>query len=63
MPQIADFIQRNATLANSYGLDLVAYEAGAHLIGTGSVANNAAVSGFFGAANRDPRMGDMYPAT
>jgi len=60
MPQIADFIQRNATLANSYGLDLVAYEAGAHLIGTGSLANNAAVSGFFGAANRDPRMGDMY---
>jgi hypothetical protein len=60
LPQIVDFIQRNATLANSYGLDLIAYEAGAHLIGTGSVASNATVANFFAAANRDPRMGEMY---
>jgi hypothetical protein len=60
LPQIVDFIQRNATLANSYGLDLIAYEAGAHLIGTGSVASNRTAANFFAAANRDPRMGDMY---
>ena len=60
LPQVVDFIQRNATLASSYGLDLVAYEAGAHLIGTGSVFNDVAVTNLFLAANRDPRMGDMY---
>src|SRR6185503_19366665 len=55
MTQITDFIRRNATLASSYGLDLLAYEAGGHLIGTGSVANNAAVTDLFARANRDPR--------
>jgi hypothetical protein len=60
MAQITDFTRRNASLAAEFGVTLTAYEAGGHFIGTGSVANNPAVTAFFAAANRDPRMGQMY---
>jgi hypothetical protein len=47
-------------LASSRGLDLVAYEGGQHMVGVGNVANNQQLTNLFVAANRDPRMGDMY---
>ena len=47
-------------IANDYGLHLLAYEAGQHLAGVGSVTDNAAVVNLFKAANRDPRMGQLY---
>jgi hypothetical protein len=47
-------------LAGSRGLDLVAYEGGQHLVGVGTVIDNQPVTNLFIAANRDPRMGDMY---
>jgi hypothetical protein len=39
---------------------LLAYEGGQHLVGVGSVQNNPSVTNLFVAANRDPRMGDLY---
>jgi hypothetical protein len=60
MDQIRGFTRNNATLAAEFGLNLTAYEAGGHFIATGFVVNNPAVTSFFAAANRDPRMGDMY---
>ena len=49
-----------ADLAGSRGLALVAYEGGQHLVGVGNVINNQQITNLFMAANRDPRMGDMY---
>ena len=47
-------------LSNQHGLDLVAYEGGQHLAGTGGVQNNSGITDLFIAANRDPRMGQLY---
>ena len=47
-----------AALVGSRGLELVAYEGGQHLAGT----NNQQIANLFLAANRDPRMGEIYSA-
>ena len=47
-------------IADEHGLDLIAYEGGQHLAGTGGVQNNSGISDLFIAANRDPRMGQLY---
>ncbi|WP_244490681.1 hypothetical protein [Aureimonas frigidaquae] len=49
-----------AETARQYGLELVAYEAGQHLAGVGGLENNEALVSLFTAANRDPRMGELY---
>ncbi len=49
-----------SNLAEARGLDLLAYEGGQSLVGIGNVINNQALTALFVAANRDPRMGDMY---
>lgn len=53
-------VARHAAVAASYGLDLVAYEGGQHLVGTGGAENNEALKELFIAANRDPRMKQLY---
>jgi hypothetical protein len=53
-------MQKNKRLAGEYGLDLVAYEGGQHLVGVGEAGNDPAVTDLFVAANRDDRMGDAY---
>ncbi len=50
----------NATVANMYGLKLVAYEGGQSLAGIGSAQDNTALTNLFMAANRNPRMKDLY---
>lgn len=47
-------------VAAARGLAMVAYEGGQALYGSGGVENDAAVTGLFTAANRDPRMGSAY---
>lgn len=47
-------------LAQQQGLQLFAYEGGQHLVGHGEVKNNQTITDLFIAANRDPRMGDLY---
>ena len=39
---------------------LLAYEGGQSLVGIGSVTYNQSITNLFIAANRDPRMGDIY---
>ncbi|MDD2769500.1 MAG: cellulose-binding protein, partial [Methylococcus sp.] len=51
---------QNKAVASQYGVQLVAYEGGQHLVGVGAVTNNDAVSNLFQAANRDSRMGATY---
>ncbi len=53
-------IMQYSDLASRRGLALVAYEGGQHLAAVGNVANNPKVTDLFVAANRDPRMGDLY---
>lgn len=53
-------IESHASVAATYGLKLVAYEGGQHLVGVGNVVNNSAISSLLMAANRDARMKTVY---
>lgn len=53
-------VARHAAVARGHGLDLIAYEGGQHLVGTGGAENNEALTKLFMAANRDPRMKKLY---
>ena len=54
------FIQKQADLARRFGVRLVAYEGGQHLVGYSGTPHDEVLHGFFASANRDPRMGDLY---
>jgi hypothetical protein len=60
LPQSIKWIQEQKKVADQYGLRVVAYEAGQHLVGVGGGENNAAMTKLFQAANRHPRMGALY---
>lgn len=47
-------------LATTHNTELWCYEAGQHLVGTGPAVDDAELRNIFQAANRDPRMGNMY---
>lgn len=49
-----------AAVARKYGLQLVAYEGGQHLVGYGGAENNDTLTQLFLATNRDARMADLY---
>ena len=63
---IADIaVQRQKSIAQfntvqPYGLDLIAYESGQHLVGVGEWRNNTKLTALLNAANRHPRMYDAY---
>ncbi len=50
----------NAAIAQKYKVDLIAYEGGQHLWEVNNVQKNAAITKLFDAANRDPRMKQIY---
>jgi hypothetical protein len=49
-----------AALAQQQGLELISYESGQHLNGTNGVQDNQAIGDLLIAANKDPRMGEIY---
>jgi len=55
-------MRQNKQVANRYGLDLVAYEGGQHFSFAGNMQGDRATvnTNLFLAANRDPRMGQVY---
>jgi len=53
-------IEDNWGVANLFNLTLIAYEGGQHLAGWGGAENNQALTDLFIAANRHPRMGQIY---
>lgn len=53
-------IRRLAGIAKKYNLKLMAYEGGQHLVGHGGAENNGELEKLFIAANRHPRMADLY---
>lgn len=60
VPTSVGWIHDQAAVASAHGVALIAYEGGQHLVGHGGVENDATINTLFDAANRDPRMGDLY---
>jgi hypothetical protein len=54
------FVRQNKGIAAKAGLRLIAYEGGQHLCGVGSAANDQKLTDLFIAANRHPRMKQLY---
>ena len=59
-PEAAQWIVNNKKLADEHGLQLVAYESGQHLVGTGNAVNNDQLTALLLQANADARMGEVY---
>jgi len=53
-------IAKQAEQAKQRGLHLIAYEGGQHLVGHGGAENNKTMEELFHAANRHPRMKQLY---
>ena len=53
-------MQQNKKIVDQYGLKLVAYESGQHLVGALGTENNDAITKLFTEANADARMGEVY---
>jgi len=60
LPQSIGWMKTQKAVADKYGLKLVCYEAGQHLVGVGGGENNEALTKLLIAANRHPRMGAIY---
>lgn len=60
LPESIRWIQGQKKVADKYALQLVAYEGGQHMVGVGGGENNETVTKLFHAANRHPRMGEIY---
>ncbi len=57
---ILDSIKKQATLSEHYGVDLIAYEGGQHLVAYRTHSMKAGPNPYLIAANRDQRMGELY---
>jgi hypothetical protein len=60
LPESLKWIRTQKAVADKYGLKLIAYEAGQHLVGVAGGENNEAMTKLFLAANRHRRMGGIY---
>jgi hypothetical protein len=60
LPESIRWINGQKQVAEKYGLALIAYEGGQHMVGVGGGENNETVTRRFHAANAHPRMGDIY---
>ena len=60
LPESIGWMMTQKEIAAKYGLQLIAYEAGQHLVGVGGGENNEAMTRLFRAANRHPRIGALY---
>lgn len=60
VPESLDWVSRHAEVAAERDVALIAYEAGNHLAGFQGVENDDAINALFDAANRDPRMRQVY---
>lgn len=62
LPQAYTAMQQQADVAARFGLPLIAYEAGQHLVARSDsgFGTDPVINGLFDRANRDPRMGTLY---
>jgi len=60
LPECVGWMKEQKAVAAKYGLKLVAYEAGQHLVGVAGGENNELLTQLLIAANHHPRMGAIY---
>jgi hypothetical protein len=60
LPESLRWIRDQKKVADRYGLRLVAYEGGQHMVGVAGGENNERVTKVLQAANAHPRMGEIY---
>lgn len=60
LPQILEHVREQAEIAHHYGLKLIAYEGGQGLVDWATREPTQHPNPLFFAANRDPRMGELY---
>lgn len=60
LPQAESWMAQNIEVAKRFEIELIAYEAGQHLVGTSGLENNEEVTNLFIEANRDDRMKQLY---
>jgi len=60
LPRSIRWIHDSKSIAEKYGLKLIAYEAGQHLVGVGGGENNDKLTALLHRANAHPRMGRIY---
>ena len=60
MQSIISYIKKQSKVANSFGVDLIAYEGGQHLVDWNTRKVEEDPNPLLYAANRDPRMGIIY---
>ena len=60
MDSIISYIKKQEKVATSFGVDLIAYEGGQHLVDWNTRKVNESPNPLLYAANRDPRMGIIY---
>ena len=60
LPESLAWIREQKKVAEKRRLKLVAYEGGQHMVGVLGGENNEAMTMLFRAANRHPRMGEIY---
>lgn len=60
LPVVADRMRNYRKLANDYGVHLISYEGGQHMVGIRGAENNTELNALFYAFNRDPRMKQLY---
>lgn len=62
LPETTEWLRKQQAVARKYGLQLMAYEGGQHLVGVLGGENNNDLTALFQRVNRDPRMGQLYNA-
>ncbi|HPY39693.1 MAG TPA: sugar-binding protein, partial [Thiolinea sp.] len=60
LPQVIEFVRKQAEVTRQFGVDLIAYEGGQHLIDDKTKADNQHPNELFYAANRHPEMANIY---
>src|SRR6185503_7994745 len=60
LPKSLEWMQGQKKIADKYKLRLICYEAGQHLVGVAGGENNQKLTDLLIAANRHPRMGEIY---
>jgi hypothetical protein len=60
LPDANRWINENKQVADAFGVKLVAYEAGQHLVGVAGAEKNERLTKLLIAANHDKRMGEVY---
>jgi hypothetical protein len=61
---LADLLENTLTyhagVARDYGLDLIMYEGGTHIVGLGALVDDPELTAFFTYLNYTPEMGALY---